>query len=44
LGAGPLEAVAKPFEFFMNTLGYIRLGVLLITTRLLGSLVAGVLS
>jgi vacuolar-type H+-ATPase subunit I/STV1 len=44
LGAGLLEAVAKPFEFFMNTLSYIRLGVLLITTTLLGSLVAGLLS
>lgn len=44
LGDGLLEAVAKPFEFFLNTLSYIRLGVLLITTTLLGSLVAGVLS
>lgn len=44
LGAGLLEAVAKPFEFFLNTISYIRLGVLLVTTTLLGSLVAGVLS
>ena len=44
LGEGLLEAVAKPFEFFLNTISYIRLGVLLITTTLLGSLVAGVLS
>jgi len=44
LGDGLLEAVAKPFEFFLNTLSYIRLGVLLITTTLLGSLVAGVLA
>ena len=44
LGAGLFEAVAKPFEFFMNTISYIRLGVLLITTTLLGSLVADVLS
>ena len=44
LGDGLLEVVAKPFEFFLNTLSYIRLGVLLITTTLLGSLVAGVLS
>ena len=44
LGDGLLEAVAKPFEFFLNTISYIRLGVLLITTTLLGSLVAGVLS
>ena len=44
LGAGLLEAVAKPFEFFMNTISYVRLGVLLVTTTLLGSLVAGVLS
>ena len=41
---GLVEAVAKPFEFFLNTISYIRLGVLLITTTLLGSLVAGVLS
>ncbi|HEV2389926.1 MAG TPA: hypothetical protein VGS04_04295, partial [Nitrososphaerales archaeon] len=32
------------FEFFLNTISYIRLGVLLVTTTLLGSLVAGVLS
>jgi vacuolar-type H+-ATPase subunit I/STV1 len=44
LGAGLFQAVAKPFEFFMNTISYIRLGVLLITTTLLGSLVADVLS
>ncbi len=44
LGDGLLDAVAKPFEFFLNTLSYVRLGVLLITTTLLGSLVAGVLS
>jgi V/A-type H+-transporting ATPase subunit I len=44
MGAGLLEGVAKPFEFFLNTISYIRLGVLLITTTLLGSLVAGVLS
>jgi len=44
LGDGLLEAVAKPFEFFLNTISYIRLGVLLITTTLLGSLVADVLS
>ena len=44
LGGGLLEAVAKPFEFFMNTISYIRLGVLLITTTILGSLVTGVIS
>jgi len=44
LGAGLLQGVAKPFEFFVNTLSYVRLGVLLITTTLLGSLVAGVLA
>ncbi len=44
LGAGLLGGVAKPFEFFTNTLSYVRLGVLLITTTLLGSLVAGVMS
>lgn len=44
LSDGLLEAVAKPFEFFLNTISYIRLGVLLITTTLLGSLVAGVLA
>jgi V/A-type H+-transporting ATPase subunit I len=43
LGGGLLEAVAKPFEFMINSLSYIRLGVLLITTTVLGSLVAGVL-
>jgi len=44
LGRGLFQALAKPFEFFLNTISYIRLGVLLITTTLLGSLVAGVLS
>lgn len=44
LGRGVFEAAAKPFEFFLNTISYIRLGVLLITTTLLGSLVMGVLS
>ena len=44
LGAGLLEAAGKPFEFFINTLSYIRLGVLLVTTTLLGSFVASVLS
>ncbi len=43
-GAGLIDAVAKPFEFFVNTLSYVRLGVLLVTTTLLGSLVAGVIS
>ena len=41
LGDGLLEAVAKPFEFFLNTISYIRLGVLLITTTLLGELGGG---
>jgi len=44
LGGGLVEAVTKPFEFFLNTISYVRLGVLLVTTTLLGSLVAGVLS
>ena len=44
LGAGLLEVVAKPLEFFLNTISYIRLGVLLVTTTLLGSLIAGVLT
>ena len=44
VGSGLLELVAKPFEFFTNVLSYVRLGVLLITTYVLGSLVAGVLS
>lgn len=44
LGSGVVEAVAKPFEFFMNTVSYVRLGVLLITTTLLGSLVADVMA
>jgi V/A-type H+/Na+-transporting ATPase subunit I len=43
-GAGLIDAVAKPFEFFVNTLSYVRLGVLLVTTTLLGSLVAGAIS
>ncbi|MDA4118219.1 MAG: hypothetical protein OK455_07735 [Thaumarchaeota archaeon] len=43
LGVGMADAVAKLLEFFMNTLSYLRLGVLLITTTLLGSLTAGVL-
>jgi V/A-type H+-transporting ATPase subunit I len=44
LGAGVLEAGLKPLEFFINTLSYVRLGVLLITTTLLASLVAGMLA
>ena len=44
LGTGLLEAAIKPVEFFINTLSYVRLGVLLITTTLLASLVAGTLS
>ena len=44
LGEGVVDAVTKPFEFFLNTISYIRLGVLLITTTLLGSLVAQVLA
>ena len=43
VGPGLLEAVTKPFEFFTNVLSYVRLGVLLVTTYVLGSLVAGVL-
>lgn len=43
LGRGLVDALAKPFEFFVNTLSYMRLGVLLVTTTLLGSLVAGVM-
>jgi V/A-type H+/Na+-transporting ATPase subunit I len=43
IASGLMEALARPFEFFMNTLSYIRLGVLLITTTLLGSLIAGAL-
>lgn len=42
--SGLLEIAAKSFEFFTNVLSYVRLGVLLITTYVLGSLVAGVLS
>jgi vacuolar-type H+-ATPase subunit I/STV1 len=38
------EAVSRPFEFFMNTLSYVRLGVLLISTTLLSSLIAGFIS
>jgi V/A-type H+/Na+-transporting ATPase subunit I len=43
IGYGIIEALTRPFEFFMNTLSYVRLGVLLITTTLLGSLIAGAL-
>jgi V/A-type H+-transporting ATPase subunit I len=41
--AGLMEIALKPFEYFTNVLSYVRLGVLLITTTVLGSLVAGVL-
>ncbi|HYK92427.1 MAG TPA: V-type ATPase 116kDa subunit family protein [Thermoplasmata archaeon] len=41
---GLMEAVARPVEFVMNTLSYIRLAALLITNTLLGGLVAGVLA
>ena len=44
LGAGALDALVKLFEFFTNTLSYIRLGVLLITTTLLETLTADVLA
>ncbi|HZY92083.1 MAG TPA: V-type ATPase 116kDa subunit family protein [Thermoplasmata archaeon] len=44
LREGLLEAIARPLEFVMNTLSYIRLAALLITNTLLGSLVAGVLA
>ncbi len=44
IGSGVLQIVAKPFEFFTNVLSYVRLGVLMITTYVLGSLVAGVLA
>ncbi len=44
VGLGLLEGVTKPFEFFTNVLSYVRLGVLLVTTYVLGSLVAGVLA
>jgi V/A-type H+/Na+-transporting ATPase subunit I len=44
LESSSLEAIARPFEFFMNTISYVRLGVLLISTTLLGNLIAGFLS
>jgi vacuolar-type H+-ATPase subunit I/STV1 len=44
LGSSAAEAITRPFEFFMNTISYVRLGVLLISTTLLGSLIAGFLS
>ncbi len=44
VGVGLADVVVKFLEFFMNTLSYIRLGVLLITTTLLGSLAAGMLA
>ncbi len=43
-GVGVADTLVRLLEFFMNTLSYLRLGVLLITTTLLGSLTAGVLS
>ena len=43
LGVGAVDTVAKFFEFFTNTLSYVRLGVLLITTTLLETLTADVM-
>jgi vacuolar-type H+-ATPase subunit I/STV1 len=44
LESSATEAISRPFEFFMNTISYVRLGVLLISTTLLSSLLAGFLS
>ena len=44
LASSAAEAITRPFEFFMNTISYARLGVLLISTTLLGGLIAGFLS
>lgn len=44
LGLGCFDVGAKFFEFFVNTLSYVRLGVLLVTTTLLDTLTADVLS
>ena len=44
LAEGAADGLARPVEFVMNTLSYIRLAALLITNTLLGSLVAGVLA
>ncbi len=41
---GLLAGVARPAEFFMNTVSYVRLAALLIANTLLGSLVAGALA
>lgn len=43
-GLGCFDVGAKFFEFFVNTLSYVRLGVLLVTTTLLDTLTADVLS
>jgi V/A-type H+/Na+-transporting ATPase subunit I len=43
-GSGLLVTVAKSFEFLMNTISYVRLGILLIVGAVLGGLVANVLS
>ena len=40
---GAFDTAAKYFEFFTNTLSYVRLGVLLVTTTLLETLTADVL-
>jgi len=42
-GVGVIDTAAKFFEFFTNTLSYVRLGVLLITTTLLETLTGDVL-
>ena len=42
--SGLVEGLARPVELFVNTVSYVRLGVLMITTTILGSLVADVLS
>ncbi|MDG6922453.1 MAG: hypothetical protein JRN67_04075 [Nitrososphaerota archaeon] len=44
LAEGLLDGAAKPFEFFTNVLSYVRLGVLLVTTTVLSSLISSVLS
>lgn len=44
LADGLLAGVARPAEFFLNTVSYVRLAALLIANTILGSLVAGALA
>lgn len=43
IGTGLLEGLVKPFEFFTNTISYLRLGILAILGMILTSLAMGAL-